>query len=260
MEDTLFVVNRPIAAVQVRYTVRTVPEEWVLTEGTVPESVPHDDEAQHLKLVLTAWADRGRTARIARNLAIRWLRDDPRIGIDPDVCVLDPPPEDFDTTRSLRLWIPGHRPPRLCFEIVSKNHPHKDYAAIQDRYAAIGTEELVVFDPMLAGPRALGGPVPLQHWRRDGDLFERVLFGDGPVYSAVLDSWVIARDTRLVLADDRAGTRPWQTGEERERAEKERERAEKELERAEKELERAGRIELERRVLELEAKAEKAAR
>jgi hypothetical protein len=199
--------------------VQSVPEAWVLTEDTVPESVAHDNEAQHLKLVLEAWArTSGRNLRVARNLAVRWLQSDPRIGIDPDVCVLEPAPPDFDALGSLRSWKPEHPPPRLCFEIVSKNHPHKDYTAIQDRYAAIGAEELIVFDPLLVGPLALGGPVPLQHWKRDGALFERVAFGDGPVYSSVLCAWILAKGPQLVIADDRAGSQPWLTGEERERA------------------------------------------
>jgi hypothetical protein len=85
----------------------------------------------------------------------------------------------------------------------------------------MGTTELIVFDPELAGPRALGGPVPLQQWcRRDG-LFERVAFGAEPVYSTVLDAWVIARGERLDIADDREGALVWQTEAERERARRE---------------------------------------
>jgi hypothetical protein len=228
--------------------VRTVPEEWVLTEGTVPESIKHDDEAGRIKLILEAWARRSsQPTRIARNLAIRWLEADPRIGIDPDVCVLAPPPPDVEAVKSLRLWVPGHVPPRLCFEIVSENHPHKDYRDVHERYAAIRTDELVVFDPELCGPRALGGPVLLQQWRRNGELFERVHFGDGPVHSPLLDAWIFARDGHLLFAEDRDEQRRWLTGEEYERSQKE-------YERSQKELERARRVELERQLEELRTK------
>jgi hypothetical protein len=74
-----------------------------------------------------------------------------------------------------------------------------------------------VFDPLLAGPLALGGPVPLQYWKRDGGLFERVAFGADPVWSTVLGAWVIAQGPQLVFADDSAGTQPWLAGEEPER-------------------------------------------
>jgi len=74
-----------------------------------------------------------------------------------------------------------------------------------------------------------------------------VHFGERPVHSDALDAWLIAEPPRLIIAHDRAGTKPWLTEAERERAEKERERAEKERE-------QAARIELERRVSELEAK------
>jgi hypothetical protein len=178
----------------------------------VPEAPLHDEVAQALKLLLCVWAARStQQLRIARNLAIRWLEEHPSTGIDPDVCVLAPPPDNLDELGSLYLWKQGHFAPTLCFEVVSVNHPHKDYAEIQDRYAAMGTHELIVFDPLLAGPRSLGGPVALQLWRRDaGGGFERLHFGSSPVYSEVLDAWVIAEGKRLVIADDRTGKHRWQ--------------------------------------------------
>ncbi len=199
------------ATVSIRYPVRPSLEAWVLPEGTVPEAPIHDEVAEALKLLLRAWASRlPGDVRIARNLAIRWLEDHPTTGIDPDVCVLAPPPEDLDELGSLCLWKAGHTAPTLCFEIVSKNHPHKEYVAIQDRYAAMGTRELVVFDPLLAGPKSLGGPVALQLWRRDASgAFERVHFGASPVYVEALDAWVIADGRTLFIADDRAGKRRW---------------------------------------------------
>jgi hypothetical protein len=183
---------------------------------------------------------------------------------------MDPPPPGTDRDlSSLCLWKPGHVAPRFCVEVVSANHPYKDYVEIVERYASMGAPELLVFDPLLQGPRSLGGPVPLQLWRRDATgTFERVHYGDQPVHSNALDAWLIAQPPRLVIAHDRAGSRPWLTETERERAEKERaildwereraekerERAEKERERAEKEREQAARIELERRLADLEAK------
>jgi hypothetical protein len=258
MHATLVAVTRsPAAAVSLRYAVDKIPEAWVLPEGTVPQSIPHDTVAEYLKLVLLAWAARtSRPVKIARDLAIRWLEQMPQIGIDPDVCVLQPPPPGAEDLASLCLWKPGHYSPPLCIEVVSANHPHKDYASIQDRYALIGTRELVVFDPLLVGPPSLGGPVALQLWRRDElGIFERVHFADEPVYSRVLEGWLVPRDRLLCIADDPRGERLWLTGEESERAEKERERAEKERERAEKERERAARQDLERRVRELEDRA-----
>jgi hypothetical protein len=203
---------------------------------------------------------------------VRWLEERPAIGIDPDVCVLEPPPPGAERLSSLCLWKPGHRAPALCVEVVSPSHPYKDYVEIQDRYAALGTQELCVFDPLLAGPATLGGPVPLQLWRRDAlGALGLVHFGAEPAFSEVLEAWLVPADAVLEVADDRAGKQRWLTGEqqaraekeheraekERERAEKEHERAEKERERSEKEQERAARLELERRVTELEASRSK---
>ncbi|MBE7482704.1 MAG: Uma2 family endonuclease [Polyangiaceae bacterium] len=252
--------------VALRYAVRPQSEAWVLPEGKVPESVPHDRAAERLKSVLSEWA-RGldRPVAVARNLAVRWLEETPRVGIDPDVCVLDPPPPGIDEASSLCLWRPGHQAPSVCFEIVSANHPHKDYRDVHERYAALGTPELVVFDPLLAGPASLGGPVPIQLWRLDETgAFERVYAGPGPVYCEGLDAFLTARERHLIVSDDARGEREWlpavesaereRAEKERERAEKERERAEKERERAEKERERAERLRAEQERAELAAR------
>lgn len=227
----------PPATVLIRYPVRPSLDAWVLPEGTVPEAPIHDEVAEALKSLLRAWAARAPgSVRIARNLAIRWLEAHPTTGIDPDVCVLAPPPEDLDELGSLCLWKPGHRAPTLCFEIVSKNHPHKDYSVLQDRYAAMGTRELIVFDPLLAGPKALGGPVALQLWRRDlTGAFERLSFGDAPVYSEALEAWVLAEGRTLFIADDRAGKRRWLNDAEQARAAANRAQAEAERERGARE-------------------------
>ncbi|HVY32171.1 MAG TPA: Uma2 family endonuclease [Polyangiaceae bacterium] len=252
------------SSLSLRYPVRPRPEAWVIPEGTVPESTAHDAAVLHIYLLLRAWATRqpGRV-RIARNLAVRWFKEHPKSGIDPDLCVLDPAPEEMDRDLgSLCLWKPGHEIPRFCVEVVSTTHPNKDYVDVPERYAALGVPELLIFDPLLQGPKRLGGPVPLQLWRRDATgTFERVHFGSEPVHSSELDAWVSARGTELVISRDRGGAEPWLTEtellrEENEQAhaEKERERTEKERERAEKEQERAARLELERRLAELEAK------
>jgi hypothetical protein len=211
MQSILPVMQLPVT-VSIRYPVRPSPDEWVLPEESVPEAPIHDEVAEALKLLLRAWAARSTTKlRIARNLAIRWLKEYPTTGIDPDVCVLAPPPDNFDELGSLCLWKEGHTAPPLCFEIVSAGRPYKDYVALQDRYASMGTHELIVFDPLLAGPKSLGGPVALQLWRRDATrAFERVHFGPGPIYSEILDAWVIAEGRALFIADDRAGKERWQ--------------------------------------------------
>jgi hypothetical protein len=245
----------------------------------VAEAPFHHDAAHQLTLVLEAWAARQRRPlRVFRNLAVRWLEEYPQTGIDPDVCVLAPPPPDIDDVNSLCLWRPGHLPPPLCVEIVSRNHPYKDYRDVQDRYAALGTHELAVFDPVLAGPSAFGGPVLLQLWRREstGD-FERIHFGDSPVYSEVLDAWLIPdpAERDLHIASDRRGTLRWPTeaeiaranaerakadaerakaDAERAKADAERAKADAERAKADAERERREREDMERRLAELETK------
>lgn len=214
----------------------------------MPESTAHDAALERICSLLRAWAARvANGARISRNLAVRWLPEHPRTGLDPDVAVLLPGPTDFDDLTSYRVWEAGRPPPALAVEVVSSGHPYKDYSWVHEGYAAMGAGELLVFDPLLLGPKSLGGPVPLQLWRRDvTGAFDRVHFGEGAVYSQVLDAWFMAEGRKLVIADDRRGERRWPTLEEAVRAEAERSKAEAEQE-------RARRADLEARVRELEA-------
>jgi hypothetical protein len=115
----------------------------------------------------------------------------------------------------------------------------------------MGALELLVFDPLLLGPKSLG-PVPLQLWRRDlTGAFERVHYGDTPVYSQVLEAWLLAEGRNLIIADDRAGQRRWPTLEEAAAAQGKAEAAQS---KAEAVRERALREELEGKLRELEGK------
>jgi hypothetical protein len=262
---------QPLAVVSLRYPVRPNLKAWVLPEGKVPEATAHHTAVYRIFGLLLAWSERirgERSVRIASDLAIRWLKDHPRTGANPDVCVIEPGPPDFDDLKSLKLWEPGRVAPRLAIEVVSASLPHKDYGSFQERYAAMGVEELIVFDPLMCGPRSLGGPVALQLWRRDAThAFERVAFGSEPVHSAVVDAWFIADGRDLQISHDRRGAQRWLTAEEklalaeaaalRASAEAERASAEAERASADADRERQARLDLERRLRELETKLQR---
>ncbi|MCL2725554.1 MAG: Uma2 family endonuclease [Polyangiaceae bacterium] len=212
---------------------------WELSEETMPQSIVHNESTGSIEAVLSFWAHTRANTRIARDLAIRWDERNPKIGVDPDVCVLCPaPPLENGDLRSVRTWIPGHEAPIFAVEVVSNTNPRKDYEMAPEKYAASGTGELCIFDPMLAGPRSHGGPYRLQLWRRgENGEFRRVYAGSGPVYSPALNGYLvpIEKGRKLRIADDEAGLHLWPTAEEAERAEKEVERKAKEEERAAKE-------------------------
>ncbi len=202
----------------------------------MPESTPHRDTVDLLKLLLLAFVARtGRNAGVAANLACRWDEDDPRIGVDPDVALLEPPPPGVDELRSLRTWEPGHVPPRFAVEVVSESNPKKDYVAAPAKYASLGTRELVIFDPSLVGPRFLDGPHVLQIWRRDAEdrSMIRVYAGDGPARSEELDAWLVpAARGRLRIADDEQGRSLWLTEAEAQAAARQQEAAARQQEAA----------------------------
>ncbi len=204
--------------VLVQHRISGFSDEWTIGEEPVPEAPWHDDALDLLKALLRHWIARtGRDAIVYRNCAVRVRRENPRVGFDPDLQFLEPAPPGGTQISSVRLWEPGHPVPKLVFEVVSPGHPYKDYTDIPDRCAALGVSELVVFDPMLVGPKSFGGPFRLQGWRKtDTGAFERVVAGEGPVPSAILGAYfVTVQDGRFLrIADDEAGTRLWKTAEE----------------------------------------------
>jgi hypothetical protein len=218
---------------------------WAITEVPVSESQLHDQAIEYVRSLLLAWAARsGRRVAVLRNMGIRWFQPEPRVGFDPDVCLLDPAPEAEEGFSTLRLWEPGLAPPVVALEVVSPGHPYKDYIDTPDRAAACGIGELWVYDPLLAGPRSHGGPFALQVWRRSGESFAREHAGDGAAHSPALGAWLhprmsrIPAEAQLRISDTCTGDFFWPTLLEQERraAEQERQAAEWRVAAAEREL------------------------
>jgi len=170
----------PPPSVSLRYGVRLDPDGWELPEGSVPESAPHDDLCGRWKHVLQGWVARtGRDAEVYRNLAVCFDPQRPRVGIDPDVCVVEPAPAERRTLTRLQAHL--HGSPLLSVEVVNTTHPSKDYVEVPARHAASGVRELWVLDPLFAGPRMHGGPFAVQVWQRDDTgAFARVHASNEP--------------------------------------------------------------------------------
>jgi hypothetical protein len=156
----------------------------------------------------------------------------------------------------------GHVAPRLAVEIVSPTNPRKDYLSAPTKYDECGVSELWILDADLSGPRAEGGPHRIQIWRRlAGGRFDRVVAGDGPAWSEVVEGWVhFTREDggSFRIYADQAGREPWLTAEEAERKAKEAALRKAEAERKAKEAERKAK-EAAQREAEAERKAKEAA-
>ena len=185
---------------------------WFMDLEDVPETHLHAAVIQLLWLVL---AHRFPTALVTSNLPCRWDPTDERIGVDPDVVLIEPAPPTTanGNVESLRIWEDGHSPPKLAIEVVSKSNADKDYRDGPARHERLGTKELWLFDPELRGPTldGTGGPHTLQIWRGR----ERLYAGDGPACSPILDAWLVVTtgdgQPRLRISDDSEGTRLWPT-------------------------------------------------
>ena len=235
-------VKRSSGGVDVVFEAPRWSERWVLEDDvTMPESSEHEAAITVLKEILRAWVERTRRdAVVYANLAVRWDEEHPTVGVDPDVCVVEPAPPE-PKLQSLLIWDPGHCPPRIAIEVVSRKTAKKDYTEGPAKYAACGAGELWVFDPERRGRGWMGGPWTLQVWRRSEEgTFRQVFAGKAPAYSEALGAWLVVTDhgTRLRIADDEAGERLWLTAREAERARAEAESARAEAERVRAEAER----------------------
>ncbi len=222
----------------------TTDARWLMDLEDMPDTQLHASIIQLLLLVLDH-RFRDRNALVTTNLPCRWEPEDERVGVNPDVILVEPAPPGGETMaiESLRVWLPDHPPPKLAVEVVSKTNPEKDYKEGPARLSRLGAEELWIFDPDLHGPPLdeLGGPFVLQIWRRPdtGGPMQRIHAGDTPAHSPVLDAWVVTTNDgkQLRIADDADGTRMWPTrgeaAEERAVAEAKARKAETETRKAE---------------------------
>jgi Uma2 family endonuclease len=208
--------------VALHFEIEEPPGGWLMEEESVPETPLHDAIIELLMLVLKHWAHtEARSSLVTSNLGCRWDPDDARVGVDPDVVLIEPAPPEGEQLTTLRIWEPGHVAPRVAVEIVSANTAAKDYLEAPARCARLGVRELWIFDPRLDGPSATGGPFTLQIWRaNEGAEMTRVHAGPAPAFSEELGAWLIvaADGSRLRLAADAAGHHLWPTAAEAEAA------------------------------------------
>ncbi|MBI4700897.1 MAG: Uma2 family endonuclease [Deltaproteobacteria bacterium] len=170
-------------------------------------------------------AERGwRNVYVGADQFFAWIPEEPLVRVSPDVYLLDDPPPP-PLPASWQIWRQGHRPPRLAIEVVScdEDHPErwrKDYDEAPQKYAQLGTRELVIFDPEAAAGRARGEQrTALQVYRRQADgAFVRVHAGAGPSEGREIGAWLTVVHegpvARLRIARDAAGTDLVRTAEE----------------------------------------------
>jgi Uma2 family endonuclease len=194
---------------------------WYLTdEEDMGQSVEQGDIIRDLCSSLDVLAKERSFANVlvASDNFFAWVPSEPLVRVSPDVYLLDDPPPP-PRPRMWQTWLPGHKPPRWAVEIVSEDW-RKDYDDAPDKYAQLGTRELIIFDPGAALSDEPREPrVALQVYRRRADgAFVRVYSGVGPAPSAEIAAFLVAQregDTvRLRIARDAAGTEIVPTAEE----------------------------------------------
>ncbi len=188
---------------------------WYLTdEDDMGEGTEQFLIAQAVYSTLLVLArERGWSAFVGRDQFFAWVEREPLVRVSPDAYVLggeapSPLPAMWET------WRPGHPPPRVAVEVVSEDTWRKDYEDNPPKYAQLGVEELVIFDPWAVSERRPADRVPLQVFRRTSEgALVRVHTGAGPARSGGLSEpsgalwWTVTREPapRLRLARDAGG-------------------------------------------------------
>jgi Uma2 family endonuclease len=218
------------------------PADWYIEDNEkVSQDVDHQEDEFILQSTLLAWKKRTNqdSLLVGCELACRWDEVEYRVGVAPDVYVVERPPGDeTGYIGSLKTWLTGNHPPILAIEVVSKSRPKKDYKYSPEKHDLLGTFELWVFDPHLYGYTETQPPALLQVFQREtNNVLAQRYAGAGPYWSDALDAWVMVIDGDLVIANDRDGKDRWPTLEEEQRLRAEAERVAKEnaLERADAE-------------------------
>jgi hypothetical protein len=184
-------------------------------------------------------AERGRPWFVGADQFIYYEQHNSLERVSPDIYVLPNIPPDTPVA-AWKVWETGVVP-SFALEIVSSNW-QKDYIEAPERYAKLGTQELIVFDPKWqARPSDFG--VRWQIWRRTTAGLHRIETSTADrVRSHELGAWLrvlgSGTATRLRIGVGSQGDKLYPTAEEAERQAKEAERQAKEAERQAKEAER----------------------
>ncbi len=221
-------------------------------EERVGEDIVQRLIVELLRPLIQRWLDeRGEQALVGADQFIYFEQYNPHRRVAPDVYVL--PGVASDTTvRSWKVWETGIVP-SFALEVVSTNW-EKDYCQAPVDHDALGTAELVIFDPDYAERR---DGVRWQRFTRNAAgrlvLVERsdARAVDSSVLGCVVRAVGVGPQLRLRLAEGK-DTVLFPTAEEAERQAKEAERRAKEAERRAKEEALARVAELEARLAKLE--------
>jgi len=200
----------------------------------------------------------GMRAHVGSDQFIYWREFAPTCSVSPDIYVLPGVSQDI-AIESWKVW-ETQVVPSFALEIVTSDY-RKDYDESPKRYAELGVQELVIFDPF-PGPQRTA----LQVFRQTPDGFQRIEKTSGDrVRSEVLGCFFrVVGDKHEVRLRVGLGTRGDELfpslaeSEQHERRAKEQERQAKEQERQAKEQERQAK-EQERQAKEQERQAKEQA-
>jgi Uma2 family endonuclease len=156
-----------------------------------------------------------RFAHVGSDQFVYWKQYDPVESFAPDLYVLEGVPQNI-AIDVWKVWEHGGIVPSFVLEVVGKDAT-KDYDESPKKCAALGVEELVVFDPF---PSTRGRRVPLQLFRRtpSGGFHRVEVKSRDRVRSRVLGCFVrvvgTGAEQRIRLATGARGTDLFPTGEE----------------------------------------------
>lgn len=193
-----------------RFKIEVDDDPTVYPDGEVMSRDPTESNvATKLQAVLARYqASRGIECYTGSDNFLYWQKGNNRLSVSPDVYILpgvspDAHPKEFQGSKNegcWKTWIHDVAP-SLAVEVKAWTNPRKDELQSPQRHDALGTEELIVFDPYQG--RRRGGRKRFVVYRRDltGKLVPVLATNERRVYSNVLEAFLVLEgdDARSLL-------------------------------------------------------------
>jgi Uma2 family endonuclease len=212
------------------------------------QSLSHFAVINYLITVLQ-WLFHARQVGVVSNVNFYRTENPKETSISPDIAVVDGLVVQLPALGGMPSYYVGADgpPPRVVFEIASRETWRQDLEEKPARYAAMGVKEYFVYDPteQPVWTRQWRGYNRLIGWRRNPasgqpELLSKDLFGR--LWSAELESWLAVEPEGLRLYTAEGSLRLTEAQAQEQRAEAEYQRAEAEKRKTEAERQRAEKL------------------
>jgi hypothetical protein len=175
------------------------PTVYPASDDVGRECVENEICLQLQPVLRRQFADRGIVAFVGSDAFIYWVKGDPTACVSPDVYVLPGIaqsifPSEYPGSNDEQCWKTWihHVVPNFALEVKAHPNPRKDELKAPARHDALGTKELVVFDPFVRRRRSHRKRFVVHRRDASGKLVIALATNEDRVYVQELDMFLVA--------------------------------------------------------------------